>query len=227
MLADGFLAAYSGQTEEARRYFESVLQLDPHNRDARFKLIEQQLPQLARGQGNIGLIQPVSTGVSVEQAIVQAAAAYYQKDWGRLQMLDGFLGTASDGDACQPLACVFRSLWRTKVTNPERRQSYGREALELADRSLAGDTTVFAALVRLWAAKQAGDTDAWLESAYYLADVMNSQPYAVTREMAESVAAQVLSGVSEIQPQNTWQTARAADVRELYVEVQNQARGVE
>jgi spermidine synthase len=227
LLADGFLAAYSGQTEEARRYFESVLQLDPHNRDARFKLIEQQLPQLARGQGNIGLIQPVSTGVSVEQAIVQAAAAYYQKDWGRLQMLDGFLGTASDGDACQPLACVFRSLWRTKVTNPERRQSYGREALELADRSLAGDTTVFAALVRLWAAKQAGDTDAWLESAYYLADVMNSQPYAVTREMAESVAAQVLSGVSEIQPQNTWQTARAADVRELYVEVQNQARGVE
>ena len=227
LLADGFLAAYSGQTEEARRYFESVLKIAPNNHDARFKLIEQQLPELAVGRGNFGLIQPVSTGVSVEQAIVQATAAYYQKDWGQLQRLDGFLGTAREGDASQPLALAFRALWRTKVTTPERRQSYGREALELADRSLSNDTTVFAALVRLWAARQAGDTDAWLESAYYLADVMNSQPYAVTREMAESVAAQVLSGVAELQPQDSWQASRAEDVRSLYVKVRDQALSVD
>lgn len=227
LLADGFLAAYSGQMEESRRFFESVLQLDPGNRDARFKLIEQQLPQLAAGKGNFGLIQPVSTGVSVEQAIVQAAAAYYQKDWGRLQTLDGFLGTATEGDASQPLALAFRALWRTKVTTPQRRRSYGREALELADRSLSSDTTVFAALIRLWAAKQAGSSDAWLESAYYLADVMNSQPYAVTRPLALSVAEQILTGVAELQPQDDWQRSRAEDVQKLYVEVRKQALSIE
>lgn len=227
LLADGFLAAYSGQIEESRRFFESVLQVDPGNRDARFKLIEQQLPQLAAGKGNFGLIQPVSTGVSVEQAIVQAAAAYYQKDWGQLQTLDGFLGTASDGNASQPLALAFRALWRTKVTTPQRRRQYGREALDLADRSLSSDTTVFAALIRLWAAQQAGDSDAWLESAYYLADVMNSQPYAVTRPLALSVADQVLTGIAELQPQDDWQRSRAEDVQKLYVEVRKQALNAE
>lgn len=223
LLADGFLAAYSGRTEDSRRFFQSVLEASPGNRDARFKLIEQELPQLAQGRGSAGLIQPVSTGMSVELAIVQAAAAYYRKDWATLQGLDGTLGIAADGDSCQPLALAFRALWRTKVTTPERRVGYGREALELADRSLAGEATVFAAMVRLWAAQQAGDTEAWLESAYFLTDVMNAQPYAVTRELASSVSMDVLSGVAELQPANSWQRQRAADVRQLFVEVQNQA----
>ncbi|NQV28747.1 MAG: fused MFS/spermidine synthase [Rhodopirellula sp.] len=227
LLADGFLTAYSGQTEDSRRFFQSVLEASPGNRDARFKLIEQELPQLAQGRGTAGLIQPVSTGLSVETAIVQAASAYYRKDWAVLQNLDGALGMAADGDTCQPLALAFRALWRTKVTTPERRRGYGRESLELADRSLAGETTVFAALVRLWAAKQCGDSDAWLESAYFLADVMNSQPYSVTRDMAVSVSTEVLNGVAELQPANSLQRLRAEDVRQLYVEVRDQAFKVE
>ena len=223
LLADGFLAAYGGQVEDSRRFFRAVLEADPGNRDARFKLVEQELPQLAQGRGTVGLIQPVSTGLSMELALVQATSAYYRKDWATLQMLDGTLGTASPGDSCQPLAMAFRALWRTKVTTPDRRLGYGREALELADRSLAGETTVFAALVRLWAAKQAGDSDAWLESAYYLTDVMNAQQYAVTREMALSVAEEVLSGISEFQSTNSWQKHRAEEVRTLYEEVRNQA----
>ena len=223
-LADGFLAAYGGRTEGSRRFFQAVLAASPGNRDARFKLIEQELPQLAMGRGTAGLIQPVSTGMSVELAIVQAAAAYYRKDWAALQRLDGTRGIAADGDCCQPLALAFRALWRTKVTTPERRVGYGREALDLADRSLAGESTVFAAMVRLWAAKQAGDSEAWLESAYFLTDVMNSQPYAVTRELASSVSTEVLSGVAELQPANSWQRQRAEDVRQLFVEVQVQVQ---
>ena len=83
---------------------------------------------------------------------------------------------------------------------------------------------MFAALVRLWAAKQAGDSDAWLESAYYLTDVMNAQQYAVTREMALSVSEEVLSGIAELQTANSWQKNRAADVRKLYEEVRDQAQ---
>lgn len=224
LLADGFLAAYGGQAEESRRFFQAVLKADPANRDARFKLVEQELPQLAQGRGTVGLIQPVSTGLSMELALVQATSAYYRKDWAALQMLDGTLGTASPGDSCQPLALAFRALWRTKVTTPDRRLGYGREALELGDRSLASESTVFAALVRLWAAKQAGDSDAWLESAYYLTDVMNAQQYAVTREMALSVSEEVLSGIAELQTANSWQKNRAADVRKLYEEVRDQAQ---
>lgn len=227
LLADGFLAAYSGRTEDSRRFFQSVLEASPGNRDARFKLIEQELPELAQGRGTVGLIQPVSTGMSIELAIVQAAAAYYRKDWAALQRLDGTLGIAADGDSCQPLALAFRALWRTKVTTPERRLGYGREALDLADRSLAGEATVFAAMVRLWAAKQAGDSEAWLESAYFLTDVMNAQPYAVTRELAASVSTEVLSGIAELQPANSWQRQRAENVRQLFVEVQNQASRVD
>jgi spermidine synthase len=232
LLADGFLAAYSGQTEDSRRFFESVLEISPGNRDARFKLIELDLPQLAMGQSGSGkfgvsLIQQVSNSVSVEAAIIQAATAYYRKDWATLQNLDGILGTAANGDASQPLALVFRALWRTKVTTPDRRLGYGREALELADRSLSTDATVFAALVRLWAAKQAGDMDAWLESAHYLAHLMNAQPYAVTREMAESVAAQVLSRLPELQPKNSWQESRIQDVQKLYVQVRDQAQAAD
>jgi predicted membrane-bound spermidine synthase len=224
LLADGFLAAYGGQAEDSRRFFEAVLKADPGNRDARFKLVEQELPQLAQGRGTVGLIQPVSTGLSMELALVQATSAYYRKDWAALQMLDGTLGTAAPGDSCQPLAMAFRALWRTKVTTLERRLGYGREALELADRSLAGERTVFAALVRLWAAKQAGDSDAWLESAYYLTDVMNAQQYAVTREMVLSVSEEVLSGIAELQAANSWQKHRAEDVRKLYQEVREQAQ---
>ena len=217
LLADGFLAAYSGQAEESRRFFQAVLEAEPANRDARFKLVEQELPQLAQGRGTVGLIQPVSTGLSIELALVQATSAYYRKDWAALQMLDATLGTAAPGDSSQPLALAFRALWRTKVTTPDRRLGYGREALELADRSLAGESTVFAALVRLWAAKQAGDSDAWLESAYYLTDVMNAQQYAVTREMALSVSEEVLSGIAELRATNSWQKYRAEDVRKLYL----------
>lgn len=227
LLADAFLASYSGQAEDARRYFQSVLNESPGNPDARFKLLELELSELASGRQGSRFIRQVSHSSSLERALIDAATAYYQKDWATLQRLDGILGTAGDGDVCQPLALVFRALWRTKVTTNGRRQSYGREALELTDRSLAIDSTVFAALVRLWAAKQAGDADAWLESAYYLAHLMNSQPYAVTREMAESVATQVLSGVAELESANSWQQARAEDVHRLYVQVRDQAQATD
>ncbi len=223
LLADGFLAAYGGRTEDSQRFFRSVLKIEPGNREARYKLIEQELPELAQGRGTVELIQPVSTGLSIEVALVQATSAYYRKDWATLQMLDGTLGTAENGSSSQPLALAFRALWRTKVTTPGRSVGYGREALELADRSLGGETTVFASLVRLWAAKQAGDSDAWLESAYHLTDVMNAQPYAVTREMALSVSEEVLSGIAELQPANAWQKQRADDVRKLYEQVREQA----
>ena len=224
LLADGFLAAYSGRADDSQRFFRSVLEVEPGNREARYKLIEQELPELAQGRGTIGLVQPVSTGLSIELALVQATSAYYRKDWAALQMLDGTLGTAENDSSSQPLALAFRALWRTKVTTPGRSLGYGREALDLADRSLACETTVFAALVRLWAAKQADDSDAWLESAYHLTDVMNAQPYAVSREMAVSVSDEVLSGIAELQAADSWQRHRAAEVRKLYEQVRDQAQ---
>jgi len=224
LLADGFLAAYGGRAEDSQKFFRAVLKIDPENREARYKLIEQELPELAQGRGTVGLIHPVSTGLSIELALVQATSAYYRKNWQTLQMLDGTLGTVENGSSSQPLALAFRALWRTKVTTPGRSLGYGREALELADRSLAGETTVFAALVRLWAAKQAGDSNAWLESAYHLTDVMNAQPYAVTREFALSVSREVLSGIAELQATNSWQELRIEDVRKRYEQVRDQAQ---
>ncbi len=74
------------------------------------------------------------------------------------------------------------------------------------------------------AAAQAGDSDAWLESAYHLSDVMNTQQYAVTREMALSVSEEVLSGIAELQPANSWQKHRAEAVRKLYEQIREQAQ---
>lgn len=222
-LSEAFLAAYTGQSNDARKMFQDVLTERPTSSEARFKLIEMDLPQVALGQGGAGAIRLVSTASSAETAIVRAAAAYYRQDWPELQLLDGQLGTARDGDLCQPLALTFRALWRSKAITPQRREAYCREAIEFTDRALAIDPTVFAGLVRLWAAENSGSVETWLESAYFLVLLFNSQPYAVSAETADKVSRQVLSRLAELQPENSWQVLRIDSLKDLYTQVRDQA----
>jgi len=219
LLADGYVALYTGAADTAVSRFRAVLDVNPNDRDARFKLTEIALPQIATGQVS-NTIQLASATVSLQSPIVAAATAYYSQDWQQLQFLDGQLGTAAPGDTWLALSLTFRAAWRTKVVEEDRRQRYGEEALELIDRAIVIEPTVFAGIVRLQAAEQTERVEPWLESAVYLAHLFEKQSYAVTPKMARAVSRQVLSRVATIVPANPWQEDRCNTIRNLYQQIQ-------
>jgi len=219
LLADGYVSLYTGDFDTATARFRAVLESNPNDRDARFKLTEVTLPQIATGQIS-QTIQLASHAVSLKSPIVAAATAYYSQDWQQLQFLDGQLGTAAPGDTWLALSLTFRAAWRTKVVDENRRQRYGEEALELIDRAIVIEPTVFASIVRLQAAEQTGRVEPWLESAVYLAHLFEKQSHTVTPKMARAVSRQVLAKVATITPATSWQEDRCSTIRHLYQQIQ-------
>jgi hypothetical protein len=191
--------------------FRAVLETNPNDRDARFKLTEIALPQIATGQVS-ETIQLASATVSLQSPIVAAATAYYSQDWQQLQFLDGQLGTAAPGDTWLALSLTFRAAWRTKVVEENRRRRYGEEALELIDRAIVIEPTVFAGIVRLQAAEQTARVE--------LAHLFEKQSYAVTPKMGRAISRQVLNRVTTITPATPWQEDRCVTVRHLYEQIQ-------
>jgi spermidine synthase len=219
LLAEGYVSLYTGDPNTAMARFRAVLEANPNDRDARFKLTEIVLPQIATGQVS-QTIQLASHAVSLKSPIVAAATAYYSQDWQQLQFLDGQLGIAAPGDIWLALSLTFRAAWRTKVVDENRRQRYGEEALELIDRAIVIEPTVFASIVRLQAAEQTGRVEPWLESAVYLAHLFEKQSHTVTPKMARAVSRQVLARVATITPTTPWQKDRCDTIRKLYEQIQ-------
>ena len=218
LLAGGYVSLYTGAHDAAAARFRAVLETSPNDRDARFKLIELALPRMATGK-SAETIQRTSGGISSRSPIIAAAAAYYSQEWEQLQFLDGQLGTAAPGDTWLPLSLTFRAAWRTKVIDPDRRQRFGEEALELIDRALVIESSIFAAVVRLQAAEQTGRVEPWLESAVQLAHLFEQQGVVVTPRMARTVSRQVLARVETITPATPWQADRCRSIRNAYQQI--------
>ena len=127
--ARGMLALSKGEVMEARNAFVDVLLARPNDRTARFKLMEPMLQLAGNPQAPREFLQLVSGSDAVELAVVEAAKKYAQRDFVGLRSIDGQLSLARPNDACFPQALLFRALWRSKVTNAERKAELGREEI--------------------------------------------------------------------------------------------------
>lgn len=219
LVAEGFVELQTGNAKTGLQRFRAALDIAPDDRDARFKMLEIALPQIATGRVSETIQLTSGTTVSLQSPLIPAAAAYYSQNWEQLQFLDGQLGTAGPSDIWLPLCLCFRAAWRTKVVDPERRERYGEEALELVDRAMSIEPTVFAGIIRLQAAEQTGRIDEWLESAVHLARMFESHGHAVTPQLAKSLAGQVLNHVRTLTPETQWHEDRIDHVRNLYQQV--------
>ena len=219
----GMLATFAGDSADAQAHFLRALQLDPKDRQTRFRLLEHLLYEAATGRGNRSVIQLASQARGLEATVLEAATHYYGKNWAALQQLDGALGLATPTDNALPLALTFRALWRSKVVGSPDRHALGAEAIDLVDRAQAIAPTVFAGTVRLEASETAGDFDAWLESAAYLVELFELQPHAVTRPLAMSIASRVEMVLKQAKFKNDWQRHRAEQIGALFRKVKEQA----
>lgn len=203
LVAEGFMAAYSGRQEIAERQLTRALEIDPCHRGARFKLLEMFLPQVAAGGGPV--IFRSENLDRLEAVLVEAAACYQRKDWEGLRRLDGRLATASPGGVEEPMAQTFRALWRTSQMNTDQRFELGREAIDLIDRVMAVQRAVLPGVIRLRASEQADEMAAWLESAYQLTRLVESLDRISTqRAMIVGQSDHILSTLDSIEPETYW-----------------------
>ena len=226
LVAEGFLAAYSGQPQEARQHFLRAIKINPHDHVARFKLLEMDLQEIAAG-GGPGIFQRSNLN-RLEATIVDAATFYQRSDWEGLRSLDGRLATAVPGSVEQPMAQTFRALWRAKDTRLELRDELGREAINLIDGVIAVQPSLLTGLARLWASEQTGNIDTWLESAYQL-NLLFESNQAVSNNTATvlSESHQVLARLDSLEPKTDWARHRADLVQSLYEKTLEAAKGVE
>ncbi len=222
--ARGMLALSKGEVMEARNAFVDVLLARPNDRTARFKLMEPMLQLAGNPQAPREFLQLVSGSDAVELAVVEAAKKYAQRDFVGLRSIDGQLSLARPNDACFPQALLFRALWRSKVTNAERKAELGREAMEFADRALAIEPSMFGAMVRLWAAQNANEPHYYVESAAFLIDVLQRQPGSMTATNATLLSKQVLAEVTRLESDQSLSQARLTEVRRLYEDLATNAQ---
>ena len=219
----GMLASAKGDVPTARERFVEVLVARPNDRNSRFKLIEPLLQLAANRNAPPEFVQLVSSSTTTEQAVVEAARRYYRKDFAGLKQLDGELSLARPSDACFAQSLLFRALWRAKVTQSSRKSELAQEAIEMSDRALAIEPTVFGGLVRWWAAKSLDDAAMTVESAAYLVIAMQSQPAALSPSSAMQLAQQVTVELDRIEAETSFSRERLIEVRALYRQVEQAA----
>lgn len=222
--ARGMLALAKGETRTAQQHFVEVMLARSNDRTARFKLMEPML-QLA---GNVNapreFVQLVAASTGVEVAVVEAAKKYQQRDYPGLKSLDGQLALARPNEACFPQALLFRGLWRSKVTLAPNKEELALEAIAFADRALAIESSMFGALVRLWAAQNGDLPGHYVESAAFLVDILNREPGAMSASNAGQLAQQVIAELQRLEGESDLSRDRIVEVRQLYEAVAAKAK---
>ena len=194
LLARGLVYSKAGDQAAATKAFEQSFALNPNDDNTRFKLIEGSLTQIAMGTASPNMMAIASGLKGPVGALIAASQCHYRDDMRGLSRLDGYLSQVKPTDLCFPLATYFRALWRTKVTASHLRVPCGREALDLVDRGLACNPSVFGALVRINAAAAANQPDVFVESADYAARLFESQD--ASPRTIESASSLVLNGIN-------------------------------
>lgn len=219
----GLVALSKGDASRAREQFVEVMLARPNDRWSRFKLLEPMLQLAGNPQAPREFVQLVSMTKSVERAVVEAARRYQQRDFAGMSSLEGELALARPTEAYYPQALLFRGLWRAKVTKSSRKEELGLEAIDLADRALAVESSLFGALVRLWASQNASSADHYLESAAYVIDIINRQPQSMSAANAKQLAKQVHQELDRIAAESLAHQPRVAEIRALYQVLESSA----
>ncbi|HID21976.1 MAG TPA: hypothetical protein EYP14_06200, partial [Planctomycetaceae bacterium] len=212
-LALGLVAAKRGRSAEARRALLESLTLDSDNPNATFAYLEPMLVPLARGQADPAVAQIASSLRGPAAAVVYACRLHAQGDAKRMADLEPWLAQARPTDTFFALATTFRAYWRSRVTAPELQGVYAEQALELLDRSLATDPSLFAALLRVQAAARAGQDETLIESIAYVARLFQSQPEAASPRMIQSTVPLLLKRLDSLSLADRSLADRVAEVR--------------
>lgn len=217
LVVAGLIFRAAGQGEQARRAFNSALQANSQNAQARFSLVA----------GRVGTISQ-ELADSVSSALPASAAAVIRGwrhgatgDWVSLAELDTALASAEITDAWYPEAAWLRALWRTNVAQDQQR--FGFDALRLIDRALVLDSNPRLFALRAMSAIAAGDPHYIIESFRFAAATMrvrlrtaNALPaaeLAIMRRNLASMAEQLQGETAAAAPERA--TAVLRDVEAL------------
>ncbi|NIW24639.1 MAG: hypothetical protein GWN29_08790 [Gammaproteobacteria bacterium] len=157
-VATGVLLQATGQFGQAERAFNSALQADSRNAQARFALIEGRLGTLSED-----LAASVSSALPASAAAVVRGWQLRGSDNLRaLAELETDLARAAVTDAWYPEAAWLRAVWRSNVTEDRERQAL--DALRLIDRALVLDSDPRLYALRALSAVAADDPHYIVES---------------------------------------------------------------
>ena len=154
----GLVLQATGQFGQAERAFNSALQANSRNAQARFALIEGRLGTLSED-----LAESVSSALPTSAAAVVRGWQFGAiGNWRALAELETDLARAAVTDAWYPEAAWLRAVWRSNATQDRERQA--SDALRLIDRALVLDSDPRLYTLRALAAVAAGDPHYIIES---------------------------------------------------------------
>ncbi len=203
--ATGLVLQATGQFGQAERAFNSALQANSRNAQARFALIEGRLGTLSED-----LAESVSGALPTSAAAVVRGWQFRASgDWRALAELEADLARAAVTDAWYPEAAWLRAVWRSNVTEDRERQA--SDALRLIDRALVLDSDPRLYALRASSAVAAGDPHYIIESFRFATATMRvrlgsaAALQAGEREVMQrnlsSMADRLQSDVAEVAPQ--------------------------
>jgi spermidine synthase len=155
-----------GDRPGSRRLLEEALALDPGNRAARFELVRPWLGPLSQNKATPEIVEIARGLTGSGAAVLEAGKAAAAGDWAKLPQIDPALRSTQWTDAWYFESVQMRADWRVRVSNPEVRKRYGREALAILDESVVSQPTPTMYALRARAAMSADRPDVLLESIY-------------------------------------------------------------
>ncbi|HEU4530031.1 MAG TPA: fused MFS/spermidine synthase [Steroidobacteraceae bacterium] len=153
-----------GDARSATRLLREAYGTDPANDAVRFELIRPWLPYLAQNRAPAAITETAAGLSGSGAAVVQAGRNAVAGDWAKMPALDEELRQARWTDAWYFEALQARAEWRTRVTNPEARARYGREALTMLEEAVTTQPTPAIFSLRARAALSADRPEVVLES---------------------------------------------------------------
>jgi len=183
LLDDPSMSAYAqaiaigsgGDTRVAQRLIRESLALDPHNDAARYELVRPWLAALAQARAPADVVTEASRLQGPPAAVIQAGKLAVAGEWPKLPALDGELAAARYTDPWYVECVQMRVDWRTRVSTPEHRARFGREALGLIEEIIVSQPNASMYALRARAAIAADRPDVLLESIFgYAQSTLNS-----------------------------------------------------
>lgn len=161
-LVTGFVRGAVGQVDEVREAFMAALRADPGNQDARFALIEPELPDLAAGRASADVLDLAAGLSGPAAAVARGWRLAARQDYDGLVSLESQLAATEVTDLWFPEATQLRADWRTRLAGDPR---YANDALRMLDRALFIRPSTNLFMLRAAAAVNLNDNDAFIESA--------------------------------------------------------------
>jgi spermidine synthase len=169
LLISAQLSGYAGQVDAVSASLRAALRADPSSAEARFALLESELPAFARGEASQEAKDLVIGLPRSGSAVIAGWRYAATEDWRALADLDSVLADAKITDLWFPEATQLRAQWRTRAADA----TYARDALRMLDRALLIRPTLSLYVLRAAAADRMSDIDAFAETVSYAAEYVD------------------------------------------------------